>query len=152
MAERCRMCLHCDKWILWDAYILYIKILFWRCICFIFEIHAFCAKILLWRCTLHWAHWAHIQSDDIQLAHTSKSDVIWDQTCLCTYKLQIPYEYVHWDSSSRSFGEIFGNYLNREIPQTGQTGRTAWLTFKLDFQDTCGAVFCDVLEDALILH
>ena len=48
--------------------------------------------------------------------------MIWDQTTsdLLVYNIQLRYKY-YWDFSSRSFGEIFGNHLWREIPQTGQT-------------------------------
>ena len=41
----------------------------------------------------------------------------------CLYNLQLLYKKEHWEFSSRSFVETFGNYIWGEIPQAGQTGQ-----------------------------
>ena len=74
---------------------------------------------------------AQIWSDNLQLPYTSKLEVIWDPTTsnLLVYSLQLPYKHDHWDFSSRSFEETFG--------QTGQ--EKTQLTLKLDFPEhLCG--------------
>ena len=47
-----------------------------------------------------------------------------DNLCLLMYNLQLPFKCDHWGFSSSSFGEVFGNYIQREIRQTGQTEQT----------------------------
>ena len=69
---------------------------------------------------------ARIWSDNPQFPYnTSKLGVIWDRATsdLLVYNIQLPYKYDHWDFPSRSFGETLGNYPQRKIPQTDQTGQ-----------------------------
>ena len=89
MAKRCRMCLHCDKWILWDAYILYQDFIlkmhlfhFWdaRILCqnFILEMHsalsALSAHSVRWHPTSsHKQVWCYMRSDLLVYLQTPNS-------------------------------------------------------------------------------
>ena len=89
MAKRCRLCLLCDKWILWDAYILYQDFIlemhlfhFWgaRILCqnFIFELHsalsALSAHSVRWHPTSsHKQVWCYMRSDLLVYVQTPNS-------------------------------------------------------------------------------
>ena len=92
-----------------------------------------------WCCHSEWStrQCAHIWSDNLQLSHLSKFEILWDQTTynLLVYNGQLPNKSDHWDPSIRSFGKTFGNQkYHGQVRQVREDRKDRW---DRHFQDTC---------------